>query len=202
MKKFVIIVGFLLCLATSGTAADFPWQIGEFRLGADISSIAHLFQKGTAYPVRHREYLIQVETDVPAEFKSGLITYSKCSAEPGRIVQIKLKYADNSMKFYKELLKRFKARYGEPDQWRGDPFHIVTAWKWSVKDDAGNRCSMTLQNNTKDESEKIGNSLKITLWSLVDQEIACFLKKHPEIVAAEKSKPISHPNWDLLIPGP
>jgi hypothetical protein len=94
-----------------------------------------------------------------------LVTYGS-SIEPSRIVRLKFKYADNSKRFFDELLKRYKANLGKPGEWRGGPFHIVIAWKWSFTDRDGNDISFILQHNTRDEEEKQGNAVKMTLWNL------------------------------------
>ncbi len=72
----------------------------------------------TALPVRYAENIEEVEIKFTRGFKSGLIAYGTC-ARPGNIVRIKLKYGDSSKQFYKDLLKRFKKRFGEPDEYRG-----------------------------------------------------------------------------------
>jgi hypothetical protein len=115
-----------------------------------------------------------------------------------------MKYADSSKKFYEALLKRFKKRFGEPLEWRGDPFHILIAWKWSFTDGKNNKISMILQHNTKDEEEKIGNAVKITVLNFLDQERACFEKNRPayrEQESALKKKKTAGPvEWDRFIP--
>ena len=90
-----------------------------------------------------------------------MIAYGTCS-KPGHIVRIKLKYADASKKFYEDLLKQFKKSFGEPDEYRGDAFKIVIAWKWSFVDEENHKISLILQHNAMDEDEKIGNAVKIT----------------------------------------
>jgi hypothetical protein len=150
------------------------------------------------------EGLVEVETQEMEGFKSGLIGYGTC-ASPGRIVRIKLKYADSTRKFYESLLALFKKRFGEPVEWRGDPFHVVIAWKWSFVDKGNNRISLLLQHNTKDEEEKMGNSVKLNMRNFVEDEYRCFEEKNRD--SSGKSKkgaqvkkqgvPI---DWDVLIP--
>jgi hypothetical protein len=115
---------------------------------------------------------------------------------------LKFKYAHASKRFYDELLKRYKAQLGDPDEWRGDPFRIVLAWKWHFTDENGNRISLILQHNIRDEDEKEGNSVKMTMWNLVLEEERCFEKKYLDTMKPEllnlRDKAVV--NWDLLIP--
>lgn len=184
--------------------AQAPHQVAGFILGRNIAEYTEMVEMDTALPIRHMEYLKEVEIKEMEGFKSGLIWYGTC-ARPGQIVRIKLKYADSTKKFYDELLERFKERFGEPSEWRGDAFHVVIAWKWSFTDSENNNISMILQHNTKDEEEKRGNAVKLTVWNLIEEERLCFEKKHREFqekpreqVRGEKGRgPV---NWDLLIP--
>ncbi|MBW2066512.1 MAG: hypothetical protein JRJ03_16505, partial [Deltaproteobacteria bacterium] len=156
-----------------------PHGIAGFVLGANIEQYKDRVRMETSLPTRYMEYIREVQIGPQAGFKSGIIAYGTCF-EPGRIVRIKLKYADSSKGFYKKLLKLFEERFGEPSEWRGDPFHVVIAWKWSFVDEENNRISLILQHNTKDVEEKIGNSVKITMTNLLEEELNCYKKKHPE----------------------
>jgi hypothetical protein len=89
------------------------------------------------------ENIEEVEIKPIQGIKSGLIAYATCTA-PGQIARIKLKYKDASKAFFEDLIKKIKKKYGEPDQYRGDPFHILISWKWSFVDDDGNRISLTV----------------------------------------------------------
>ena len=99
------------------------------------------------------ENIEEVEIKPITGIKSGLIAYATCTA-PGHIVRIKLKYKDASKKFYESLLKRIKKKFGDPDEYRGDPFQVLIGWKWSFVDKDGRRISMTLQHNSMDTEEK------------------------------------------------
>ena len=123
----------------------------------------------TSLPIRHMESTREVEIKPIKGFKNGLIAYSTCAA-PNRIVRIKLKYSDSSKTFYEKLKKHIDARFGKCDEYRGDPFHIVVAWKWSFIDKDNNKISLILQHNTRDEEEKMGNSIKLTMTNLLESD--------------------------------
>lgn len=184
--------------------AQAPHQMGGFVLGKHIAEYKERVKMETAMPIRHMECLKEVEIREMEGFKSGLIGYGTC-ASPGRIARIKLKYADSSRKFYDRLLALFKKRFGEPVEWRGDPFHVVIAWKWSFVDKKKNRISLYLQHNVKDEEEKMGNSVKLNMRNFIEDERRCFEKKNLD--SSGTSKKSAHGkkrrapiDWDLFIP--
>lgn len=205
MKKKILfgITALTFVLFPMVVGAQAPKYLGGFMLGVNISEFQDMIQAETALPIRYAEYLTEVEIKNKPGFKSGLISYGNC-AVPGRILRIKLKYADSSKKFYEALLKQFKTRFGEPQEWRGDPFHILIAWKWSFKDGQNNKISMILQHNTKDEEEKVGNAVKITVTSFIDQERECFEKNDPvskqQGTIPVKKKKAGPVDWDPLLP--
>ncbi len=113
-------------------------------------------------------------------FKNGYVVYGTC-AEPGRIVKLKFKYEIPERWFFDELLERFKKKFGQPSEWKGDPFQTLIAWKWSLKDSQRNAISMILQHYSGDDEEfSRGNSLRLTIRSFIDQESRCYEQKYPE----------------------
>ncbi len=200
MKKAFSILPFFLVLITGiGLCNDAPQQVGGFCLGADINQYQTRLIASTAMPIRYQEYLSEIEIRPDQNFKSGLITYGNCD-KSGKIVRIRLKYRDGGRQFYDQLLERMEKRFGDPDDWRGDPFQTVLAWKWSFKDNRNNTVSLILQHNSKDTEQKLGNSIKLTLTSQIQQEQKCQQQKESNI--KEKAPPaISGPiDWRLLLP--
>ncbi len=200
MNKLSLYLIALIILFFSGVCfAEAPHEIAGFVLGKNIDEIKDRLDMSTDLPVRHRESLREVEINKTEWFKSGLITYGTCT-DAGQIVRIKLKYAEYSKKFYKTLLKRFEKRFGEPSEWRGDPFHIFLDWKWSFTDKDGDRISLHLQHNTRDAEEKIGNAVKLTSRSALEAEWKC----HEEKTASKSTRKIEKQkgpiDWEFLIP--
>jgi hypothetical protein len=203
MTKKLVIIGFILAV-TAPALAQIPYQVGGFKLGGSIGDVTGQVKMETAIPIRYQAYLSEVEIEDTPLFKSGLITYGTCQ-DAGRIVRIKLKYADSSETFFNQLLDRIKVRFGKPDEWRGDSFGIVKAWKWSFRGQAGNRISLTLQHNTRDDEEKKGNAIKMTMHNLVEDERRCYEKKEQSRRAADSVSKTAQPgsqkiDWDLLVP--
>lgn len=200
MKPLLILL--LFGLAVLSPAAGFcaaPSGIAGFYLGKQLEAYESQVKYDTLFPLRHSKFINEIEINAPEGFKNGLLWVGNC-AQPGKIMRIRLKYADSSKKFYNELLKRFKQKFGEPDEWQGDPFHIVIAWKWSFSDDKGNRISLVLQHNTRDEEESIGNTVKMTMWNLVEAERECYREKASTKSKKKKSAKKSPPPLDQLIP--
>jgi hypothetical protein len=175
MKKRILFYIALVLLWTTGAslAAESPSRIGPFALNQNIADFKDYVIMETALPIRHLENIEEVEIKPIQGFKSGLIAYATCVA-PGHIMRIKLKYLDSSKKFYEDLLKQIKKRFGDPLEYRGDPFHIVVGWKWSFVDKDSNRISLTLQHNTRDREAKEGNSIKLTMTSLIEKDKQCY----------------------------
>jgi hypothetical protein len=194
---FVIVSSGFFC---GNCMAEAPSQVGGFKLGTYISAYKDHVDMSTSLPIRYADSISEVEIKPTDQLASGLIAYGTC-ADPGKVVRIKLKYADSSRDFYDKLLSRFEKKFGKPTEWRGDPFHIVIAWKWSFTDKSNNRISLILQHNKLDTDEKIGNSIKLTMTNAIDKERQCYDKAHPGSSGSPSSG--SSPaqlDWDMLVP--
>jgi hypothetical protein len=193
----------MMAAGAQGLAAEMPMSIAGFTVGRPIEAVAEKVIMESALPVRYMENLREVEIAPHEGFKSGLIAFSTCS-KPGTIVRIKLKYADGSLEFYEQLLQRFQQKFGEPDEYQGDPFRVFISWKWSFKEAGQNRVSLVLQHNLKDEDEKIGNAVKLTLHSRLDEDARCFAQQQSRRVEELRQRPIKAPPgappWDRFVP--
>jgi hypothetical protein len=197
MRKRLFFITNLAILWVVGVclASEVPHQISVFTLNRDIADFKDYVIMETALPIRHMENIEEVEIKPIKGLKSGLIAYATCAA-PGHIVRIKLKYADPRKKFFENLLKRVKKKYGEPDEYRGDPFHILIAWKWSFIDKDGNRISLTLQHNSQDAEAKKGNAVKLTITNLIEEDQRCYKLK-----ALDHREKLRLRDWKVMVPG-
>ncbi len=205
MKPMAIVGFVLVVLFLPGTSsAKVPHELAGFVLDHALSEFEDRVIMETALPVRYFESFYEVEIKPLKGYKSGLIGYGTC-ARPGNIVRIKLKYEDSSKQFFNDLLKEFKKRFGEPDEYQGDPFQVFISWKWSFVDAQNNRISLTLQHNEMDEEEKRGNAVKLTMTGLVEAELRCFQEKqagqeeHLRQRRSERKDP-GVSGWDLYVP--
>jgi hypothetical protein len=182
LRSAVGALSLVVALTATTLAAEAPRHLGGFVLGAPVADFKDAVDMDTCLQIRYMEYVQEAEIRPLPGFKSGLIGFGTC-ADYGKILRIKLKYADESKRFFNEMMKRLRQRFGEPDEYRGDPFHVLVAWKWSFEDPQGNRVSLTMQHNTKDEEEKMGNAIKLTLTNQLEKERACYEAKKPRPIA-------------------
>jgi len=205
MKKYYTLWSIIIILGICGTSvAESPHQLGPFILGHDIAEFADFVQMDTSLPIRHMESIKEVEIKPIKGYKSGLIAYCTCAA-PNAVVRIKLKYSDGSKAFYQKLKKRIDKRFGECDEYRGDPFHIVIGWKWSFMDKENNKISLILQHNSRDEDEKMGNSIKLTMTNLLESDLECQknreqMEKASGNVSEQQELELEQTGWDLFVP--
>ncbi len=199
-KTFFIVLYVVLFLAPNSAQAKFPVHLGGFIIGDDISNYTNLIDMKTCREVTYNKYLAEGEIYPGPGFKTGLIAYGLCD-RPNKIVRIKLKYQDSSKKFFNKLLKQYKKRLGDPDEYKGDPFQTVIAWKWSFSNQKNERLSLTLQHNALVEDKKIGTAVKLTLTSQVEKERACFMAKKPnKDKKSHSGKAVSKNMWEFFIP--
>ena len=197
MKKIFLFIALLAFLWVAGIclAGEAPHQVSIFVLNRDIADFKDYVIMENALPIRYMEYIEEVEIKPMKGFKSGWIAYATCTA-PGRIVRIKLKYKDSSKTFFENLLNQIKKKYGEPDIYRGDPFHIFISWKWSFTDKDDNRISLTLQHNIQDANEKMGNAVKLTMTNLIEEDQRCYKQK-----ALDHREKLRQRDWKIMDPG-
>jgi len=161
-------------------AGTVPGRIAGIVLGAQIDQIRDMLRMETALPVRRSEFLTEIELKPLDGYVSGSVTHGNCQY-PGRIVKVKLRYQRDDKGFFDELHRRFKERFGETSEYKGDPFRMFLAWKWSFTDDRGNRVSLILQHNSmEDEDFPSGNVVKMSLTSDIEKERACYERLHPQ----------------------
>ncbi len=148
--------------------ADAPLEFGGLKLGTDITEYPHL---------EYSNFLKDVVVTDWNGFAKGMISYGVCR-DPGKIVKIRFKYMDTSKKFYRNLLKRYKEKFGKPGKWEGDAFGIQHIWKWTFVDGKQNRVVMIMQHNLKDAKLPIGTVVTLSYPDLIERERACFDKAH------------------------
>lgn len=201
MKNYLLVFCFLLTLFSYHSVhAKFPLHLGGFVLGEDISQYHHLMDMQTCRELPFNEYLEEGQILPQPGFKSGLVAYGTCR-HPGKIVRIKLKFSDSSKAFFEKLLQKYREELGRPDEYKGDPFQTMIAWKWSFINDRKEKSSLILQHNIMVDDEKMGNSVKLSLTSRIEEERECYMEKFPEkdppTTQAEKSR---EDLWKLFVP--
>ena len=183
---------FILFAGAPVTAVEAPSEVGGFKLGDDISE----------YLDFDENYLKEVVVNDWYGFRKGIIYYGTC-AYPGQIVRIRMKYEDSSKTFYYELLKRFKQKYGKPDEWKGDAFGVLYVWKWQFFNSDNERVTLILQHNLQNHNETIGNQVKLSYSERLEEERLCFIEYCETSKSAEEQERIKQrmkPDWDHMIP--
>jgi hypothetical protein len=190
-----------LFMTTSVQAQVFPTSLGGVTLGEDISSIDEICRMHTQIPLSQERHLMEVQLIphyAPA-IRGGSVAYANCD-QIGRIVRIKLKFEDESREFFDNLLRRYRDRFGKPQEWRGDPFQTVMSWKWSFINAQGEQVNLELT-HSKDEDFKTGNFVKMTLRSLWLSEDACQDAKNESGADNDRAPTPAHKlDYRLLIP--
>jgi len=182
--------GFFLLLPVFSSGQDnAPHEISGFRLGSSIDEYDFL---------SYRNYLKEVIVDEIGGFRKGEISYGVCD-RPGEIVRIKMKYKDSSRKFFDELLKRYKEKYGDPDEFTGDAFGIVLEWKWRFRDKNNEYITLNLQHNLKDTDENFGNMVKLTMPERIQAEQKCFDR---QCQTKKQACPVNleEESWENMLP--
>jgi len=190
MKKLVclsaaLVVSLLFC---GLCGAEAPRQIAGFRLGVNVSQYKDQVQVETAVPLRHSEYLSEVDIKPIDGYRSGYLSYGNCD-QPGTIVKIKLKYDRDDKEFFDELMERFDKKFGKPSEYKGDAFRACIAWKWSFTDSEKNKINMVLQHNCQDDEDYTsGNAVKLWMKNRIDRERACQEEKQSESKGEDAEK--------------
>ena len=166
---------------------DIPLSVGGVTLGTSIDDYSF---------TRQENFIEEVIVSDINGFRKGYITFGLCSS-PGEIIRIRLKYRDKSVSFFNDLLEQYKARFTSKPRFIGDSFGRVKSWKWSFKTNDGERVTLVLQHNLKDEDQSIGNTVKLSLPDRVIAERNCSNESIPQ---SQKKAESATTNWDLLLP--
>ena len=197
----ILFIFFFLAVPVALQAHTVPLSLAGITLGADVSTVHHRCKMSTDIPLADERHLNEINLMpqfVPG-IKGGNVAYANCSKK-GAIVRIKLKYDNPSRAFFDDLLKRFTKNWGKPEKWRGNPFQTVISWKWSFKNDQGEKINLELT-HSEDEEYKLGNFVKLTLRSLWEEEAACHKKSlGPAEEGALLPTPQDQLQYEQLIP--
>jgi hypothetical protein len=179
-----------------------PLQVNAEQVPHEIAGIA-LGSSVDQYPdITQTNFMKEVVVTDYHGFRKGIISYGACRYID-QILKIDMKYQDKSKAFYKKLLKEFRKKFGQPDSWHGDSFGVKYIWKWRFIDDQQNPVSMTLQHNSKDSMETIGNMVKLSYPARIAEERACFndmCEQSKENIDEKRREELKKSDWSYLIP--
>lgn len=195
MKHIISSAIFILffIIASTCIAQKVPSEVGGFALGSDVND----------YPdVMNTNFLKEMVVTDRHGFRKGVISYGICQYTD-KILKIQLKYEDRSKEYFKKLLKRYKKEYGPPHEWKGDSFGILHVWKWHFVDEEKREVSLVLQHNLRNPNETIGNMVKLTYPTMIEDERVCFNQMCEEMKNDHDKQlleDIKKPDWEYLIP--
>jgi hypothetical protein len=170
-----------------------PLSIAGITLGTDVNSYPEIIDTN---------YLKEVVVTNWHGFRKGIISYGICQYQD-QILKMDMKYEDNSEAFFKTLLKKYRQTFGEPHSWHGDAFGVMQIWKWQFVDGEQNPVSLTLQYNSKDSRETMGNMVKLAYPMKIEEERLCFVEmcavKMTEVESGRQEE-LQRTGWEYLIP--
>lgn len=200
MKKYIVSLIFWgLMFSVADAQTQFPIHLAGYTLGKDISTYKETINFETCRETISNPFIGEGKIIPSTGFKSGIIAYGLCD-NPNKIFRIKVKYADSSRHFFDTLLEKYKENLGPPDEYKGDSFQTVIAWKWSFTNKKNETISLILQHNTMVEDEKKGNAAKLTLTSQFRKERECYQDKQPDKNKVEPKKTEHKKLWKSYIP--
>lgn len=193
MIRMLLFVSIGLCMVAPALhAGNIPKSIAGITLGNNVKSYPEIMDSNFLKDV--------VVTDWHG-FRKGTISYGVC-LHPDKILKIDMKYEDRSKKLFKQVLKKLKTKYGEPD-WNGDSFGLKHIWKWHFTDENGDRVTMKLQHNVKDSAETLGNMIKLAYPDKIDEERSCFADmchQNREQIDLQRKEELKKTDWSYLVP--
>jgi hypothetical protein len=181
MRAILPLLILLACLAASPAAfaAKAPVGIAGIELGEDIQNLTDQLEMNTLGPEWDREYYQRVRIRPRPGIRSGYLTVGAC-ANPGQVLRIKVRYADESEKFFNRLKKAIQKKWNGNPIWRGDPFGTMKTWKWSFTNEEGDSISLILQHYSgEDATYTLGNSIKLGNRTAMQAEEECWDRKAP-----------------------
>lgn len=194
----------LLALAVFALAASCavaqtppPESLAGIDLGGDSARFGRYLHPGKAKAVEDTPSLARRDIKASGAFRGGYVLVGAC-ASLGRVVRIKLKYADDTEEFFRRLSGALMDRYGLPVEYKGDLEGRVLGNKWSFVNAAGESISLIVQHSAIEglDHDK-GNVIKLTNWGLVEAERSCFEYRHPKAATPPAPAPAS---LDGLLP--
>jgi hypothetical protein len=187
MKRTIIltIISCLLLISSAGAAQNAPESIASITIGNNVSTVRSLLEMKSETSPWQEEYIKRIGLRELEGYRGGYVVVGNCKRKD-IILRMKLKYSNNSLNFFNKIYSKIEKRFGQPNDWRGNPFGTLKVWKWSLKDKYGN-ISLILQHfSGDDDSITQGNSIRLSRPSWIQEERQCWDQTHPII----QDKPI------------
>lgn len=173
LAALAVLAGLALAAPVAARAADGPLELAGIRLGQSVDELAGKLASSDIDRSPQRPSIGVVPLLALPGYRSGYADVGLC-AKPGRVVRVKMNYADDSLAFFNKVMEALRKRYGEPKEWRGNAFGTLRTWKWSLRAPGGEPVSLILMHyEGEDGAFTDGNSIRIAATSLVREEELC-----------------------------
>lgn len=180
MKKIIIISFSIFILSCSAAMAySAPETIAGISLDKNYHTLRSVLDLDSIDSQWNEEYLKRIALMPMEGYRSGYVVIGNCKRKD-IILKLKLNYRDESVDFFNSLYDKLRKRYGNPVDWRGNPFGTLKIWKWSLKDSKGNISLILHHFSGDDDSTTQGNSIKLSRPEFIKEERLCWEKDHPE----------------------
>lgn len=181
----ILILNILLSASVVAAGQNAPESIAGITIGKDVSTIHSLLDMESEASPWQQGYISRIEVRDMEGYKGGYVVVGKCKRKD-TVLRMKLKYKDGSMSFFNKIYAKIEKRFGQPNDWRGNPFGTLKVWKWSLNDKQGN-ISLILQHfSGEDDSITNGNSIRLSRPSWIKEEEECWDRINPPV----EEKPI------------
>lgn len=198
MKK--LLLPLLLLLVLPGTAqAQLPSELFGIVLGEPVEKYQSLLNQETDARDRDALYVNEVDlkNDLLPGVRGGSISYGNC-ANPGLVVGVKLKLDDPAQSTFNALYARYEKTFGKPDEYQGDAFRTVIAWKWRFRKD--NTEVQVVLTWSKDPEMRPGTSIKLRQRTLWEAEYFCQQQQRGKGGSADAGTPLAPRDLDRFLP--
>ncbi len=191
---WILLFSFFFAISPHKAAAKtVPHEIAGIVLGTNVDQYPDIIKTN---------FLKEMVVTDWHGFRKGTISYGTCKYVD-EILKIDMKYEDKSKDFFNKLLKEFREKFGEPDEWKGDSFGIMHVWKWQFIDKESNQVSLALQYNGKNSNETIGNMIRLSYPGKIEEERVCFAhmcQNSKNKIDTSRRDELKKSNWSDLVP--
>lgn len=196
--RILVLTALLLVAAALPALAETPSNLAGITLGDAAGSYKGRLTLSRERPVKDAPWLRRIPLRPDKYFVSGYVLVGTCAA-PGRVARIKVRYRDDSLDFYRRVSGELLSLYGDPTDYRGGIDGRVMGNKWGFTDPWTRPVSLILQRvEGEDPETDPGNTLKLTNWSLLEAERACWQERHGTAATAKKEKGKTGPDHGYI----
>ena len=205
MKRLLACLVMLSALASAANvfaqpAATAPREIAGLALGADVKDLASRLDLTKAVPLWDKPYLTRANILPTKGFRTGYVLFGNC-ANPGKIVRIKLKYAEKSTSFFRTTGHTLTSRYGEPKPLMSDQGGLYLGMAWKFGTAKTGVTALLLEYAAGDDPEDAeGASIRLTDNTQLAVEQECYDKTRQKEPRVQPSFPLFEITEDWLLP--